>query len=94
MSISFQSTSASTGSRSDSKVRLMHGPGAPPHGVPIGLHHHQQQQHQQQQQQGFLGGIFQKRERKLSRTEDIVIGGGGGGGSAAIVAPYGRSTEV
>ncbi|XP_055704900.1 IQ motif and SEC7 domain-containing protein 1 isoform X1 [Phlebotomus papatasi] len=63
MSISFQSTSASSGSRSDSKVRLMH-PGTAsgtPQANTTPLHH---------PQPGFLGGIFHKRERKPSRSED------------------------
>lgn len=80
MSISFQSTSASTGSRSDTKIRLIQhttpsgqvivqqAPPPPPlHAAPTQL------------------PPQQRRERKLSRSDDSV---GNGKGS------YGRSTEV
>lgn len=87
MSISFQSTSASSGSRNDAKVRLMQQHGgatntaaaaaAAPH---IAGGHPTVAQHP-----GFLGGIFHKRERKLSKSDES---GGPGGG------PFGRSTEV
>lgn len=65
MSISFQSTAASTGSRSDSKMRMIAHPGGahpiPP--PPVAATN-----------PGILGAIFQKRERKPSRTEDGPFG--------------------
>lgn len=81
MSISFQSTSASSGSRNDSKVRLLQQQQqqhvtSGPNNVPGGPGH-------QNQHPSFLGGIFQKRERKLSKSDES-----GGTG------PFGRSTEV
>lgn len=66
MSISFQSTSASTGSRSDSKMRMIPGGGGQHPGGVAHLAH----PIPSPQNQGILGGIFQKRERKPSRTED------------------------
>lgn len=87
MSISFQSTSASTGSRNDTKHRLLQQPF---------LNQSQQQPPQSQQQQSnqsiiggqqqhpsFLGGIFNKRERKLSKSDEGTTN-----------ASAGRSTEV
>lgn len=84
MSISFQSTSASTGSRSDTKIRLIQhttpsgqvivqqAPPPPGHAAPtqppLGPNAHQQ-----------------RRERKMSRSDDTVGNGTG---------PFGRSTEV
>lgn len=78
MSISFQSTAASTGSRSDSKMRMIAHPGG---AHPIPPPQQAQNQAAGPNAPGILGSIFQKRERKPSRTED-------GGG------PFGRSTEV
>lgn len=85
MSISFQSTSASTGSRNDTKHRLLQ--------QPFSNQTQQQQQQQQtqthqsivgnQQHPSFLGGIFNKRERKLSKSDEGSTSTSGG-----------RSTEV
>ncbi|KAJ6633821.1 IQ motif and SEC7 domain-containing protein 1 [Pseudolycoriella hygida] len=84
MSISFQSTTASGGSRNEAKGRMImhHGgcnnlqvSGAPPHLT--GVHH-------PGQYPSFLGGIFHKRERKLSKSDEQCVGNG----------PFGRSTEV
>lgn len=84
MSISFQSTSASTGSRNDTKHRLLQ------QQFPNQTQQQQQQQQSnqsiisgQQQHPSFLGAIFNKRERKLSKSDE---------GSTNATA--GRSTEV
>lgn len=67
MSISFQSTSASTGSRNgDSKLRLIQHPAGAAQPVIV----HQNAGVHGQHQPGFLGGIFHKRERKLSKSDE------------------------
>ncbi|XP_037032871.1 IQ motif and SEC7 domain-containing protein 1 isoform X3 [Bradysia coprophila] len=83
MSISFQSTSASSGSRNEAKARLIQQHGGCAAGQvtgtsPLlsGAHH--------PQYPSFLGGIFHKRERKLSKSDEQCVGNG----------PFGRSTEV
>lgn len=82
MSISFQSTSASTGSRSDTKIRLIQ------HTTPSGQVIVQQAPpppgHAAPTQPPTLTHQ-QRRERKMSRSDDTVANGTG---------PYGRSTEV
>lgn len=87
MSISFQSTSASSGSRNEAKARLIqqHGGGcnaqvAGTSPLLPGVHH----PNHPGQYPSFLGGIFHKRERKLSKSDEQCVGNG----------PFGRSTEV
>ncbi|XP_046407296.1 IQ motif and SEC7 domain-containing protein 3 isoform X2 [Ischnura elegans] len=81
MSISFQSTSASTVSRDSSPQQSTAGS--------KGLSCSKTMSHQQ----SFLGGLFGKRERKSSRSEEAGhVGGSGVSGNAAY--SVGRSTEV
>lgn len=85
MSISFQSTSASSGSRNEAKARLIQQHGVCNNNTQVtgtspllpGVHH-------PGQYPSFLGGIFHKRERKLSKSDEQCVGNG----------PFGRSTEV
>lgn len=84
MSISFQSTSASTGSRSDTKIRLIQ------HTTPSGQVIVQQAPpppvHAAPTQPTIAGQqLPARRERKGSKVDEIIGNGSG---------PYGRSTEV
>lgn len=81
MSISFQSTSASTGSRSDGKVRIMQHPGGPQPGFLGGIFQKRERKPSRSDDviaggSGGGGGV------------GTSTGGGGAGG------PFGRSTEV
>ncbi|XP_052870014.1 IQ motif and SEC7 domain-containing protein 2-like [Anopheles cruzii] len=88
MSISFQSTSASTGSRSDIKVRML------PHSNTSGqiimhagqhpaalmgaiyhqqIHHHQQQQQQQQQQLSVAAGHHHHHHHTAAATGGVIV---------------------
>jgi hypothetical protein len=89
MSISFQSTSASTGSRSDSKVRMIPHTAASsgPMYIPA---NHQPQMMYSGAPPTATGAMIQqtRRERKMSRSDDAVAAAGNAGGA------YARSTEV
>ncbi|CAB0041630.1 unnamed protein product [Trichogramma brassicae] len=110
MSISFQSTSASSMSQGAKAMVTVAQPGlAVAKGGIINMHHlqqqqqqthpqqlQQQQQQQQQQPPSFLGGLFNKRERKLSHSEEpgTTIVVASGTNIAPNNPPYGRTTEV
>lgn len=101
MSISFQSTSASSGSRNDTKARLMQqqqqqlqqsphiiGATPPPGAVPIhGHQHHLHHQHHPQQQTGQHPSFLGGIFHKRERKLSKSDDCGVGG-------PFGRSTEV
>lgn len=81
MSISFQSTSASTGSRNDTKARMANQCASGQILMQAGQH-----------PASIMGGIFSntRRERKISRSEESS----GVGASTSSGGAYGRSTEV
>lgn len=96
MSISFQSTSASSMSQGAKAMTagghqiLVH-PVHPGAAIPGGA-----KGATVAQQPSFLGSLFNKRERKLSHTEDttITLTTGTTAAAAGQTVPYGRTTEV
>lgn len=104
MSISFQSTSASSMSQG-AKGMIPGGHQVVVHATPhpgSTVPNNAVKGMNVAQQPSFLGSLFNKRERKLSHTEDPSITGSTTSTAAAVAAaasvgqtvPYGRTTEV
>jgi IQ motif/SEC7 domain-containing protein len=101
MSISFQSTSASSMSQGVKGAALAAGHQVLVHGVHAGAANPGGAKGAPVvQQPSFLGSLFNKRERKLSHTEDptsMTLAAGMTSGAVAApgqTVPYGRTTEV